>query len=156
LEQSIKIRQFISSDMEKIEEIEKDCVSYVTPFSFLSLYYEIIPECFLVAEADGKVVGYVISNLRKTREVNEEGHILSIAVDPSYRRRKIGNTLINQIINVFKNKGVKRLSLEVKANNIAAQKFYLSLGFEEVQVLKRYYRMRGYTEDAVLMVKRIE
>lgn len=142
--------------MEKIEEIEKDCVSYVTPFSFLSLYYEIIPECFLVAEADGKVVGYVISNLRKTREVNEEGHILSIAVDPSYRRRKIGNTLINQIINVFKNKGVKRLSLEVKANNIAAQKFYLSLGFEEVQVLKRYYRMRGYTEDAVLMVKRIE
>ena len=156
MEQSIKIRQFISSDMEKIEEIEKDCVSYVTPFSFLSLYYEIIPECFLVAEADGKVVGYVISNLRKTREVNEEGHILSIAVDPSYRRRKIGNTLINQIINVFKNKGVKRLSLEVKANNIAAQKFYLSLGFEEVQVLKRYYRMRGYTEDAVLMVKRIE
>lgn len=155
MERSIRVRQFISSDMERIEEIEKSSSRYVTPSSLLSLYYEIIPECFLIAEVDGKVVGYIIANLRKSRDGKEEGHILAIAVDPAYRRRKIGVNLIKQIIDVFKDKGIERLSLEVKVNNMPARRFYLSLGFEEVCILKGYYRMRGYTEDAVLMVKNL-
>ena len=156
MEQPIKVRKFVSSDMERIEEIEKDCIRYMTPFSFLSLYYEIVPECSLVAEADRKVVGYITANLRKTRDKNTEGHILGIAVDQAHRRKGVGTELMKQIINVFRKKRVKQLSLEVKVNNTAARRFYSSGGFEEVCILKGYYRMRGYAEDAVFMAKRIE
>jgi len=129
---------------------------HLTPFSSLALHYEIVPEGFLVAEVDGKVVGYIIANLRKTQEGREEGHILAVAVDPAYRRRKVGTALMEQITGVFKDKGVDQLSLELKASNREARNFYLNLGFREVYVARHYYRMRGYTEDAAIMVKNLK
>jgi ribosomal-protein-alanine N-acetyltransferase len=126
----------------------------MTPLRQLALYYKIIPEGFLVAEVDGNVAGYIVANLRE-RQGNEEGHILSIAVDPAHRRRGLGTELIKEIVKVFQNKGIRLLSLEVKASNDDARKFYLNLGFEEIGILKRYYRGRGYTEDAIIMTKRI-
>ena len=142
--------------MGKIKVIEEASMRYVTPFSSLALHYEIVPEGFLVAEVDGEVVGYVIANLRKTQEGSEEGHILAVAVDPAYRRRRVGTALMEQIKGVFKDRGVDQLSLEVKESNREARNFYLNLGFREVCVAKHYYRMRGYTEDAVIMVKKIK
>ena len=141
--------------MGRIKAIEEASMRYLTPFSSLAFHYEIVPEGFLVAEADGQVVGYIIANLRKTQEGKEEGHILAVAVDPAYRRRKIGTALMEQITGVFKGKGVDQLSLEVKASNREARNFYLNLGFTESHVAKHYYHMRGYTEDAVIMVKKI-
>jgi len=141
--------------MGRIKAIEEASMRYLTPFSSLALHYEIVPEGFLVAEIDGEVVGYIIANLRKTQEESEEGHILAVAVDPAYRRRKVGTALVEQITGVFKGKGVDQLSLEVKGSNMEARNFYLNLGFREVCVAKHYYRMRGYTEDAVIMTKNI-
>jgi ribosomal-protein-alanine N-acetyltransferase len=152
MDTSVKIRQFSSADAEWVKEIEDASIQYVTPVSKLSLYYKIIPEGFLVAEVDGNVVGYIVANLRE-RQGKEEGHILSIAVDPAHRRGGLGTELIKEIIKVFQDKGIRLLSLEVKTSNDDARRFYLNLGFEEAGILKRYYRGRGYTEDAVIMIK---
>jgi len=154
MDASIKIRQFSSADAERVKEIENAAIQYVTPLRQLALYYKIIPEGFLVAEVDGNVVGYIVANLRE-QQGKEEGHILSIAVDSAYRRRGLGTELIKEIVKVFQNNGIRLLSLEVKASNDDARKFYLNLDFEEAGILKRYYRGRGYTEDAVVMTKRI-
>ncbi len=142
--------------MGRIKAIEEASKEYLTPFSSLVLHYEIAPEGFLIAEIDGEVVGYIIANLRKTQEGIEEGHILAVAVDPAYRRKKVGTALIEQITELFKGKGVDQLSLEVKASNKEAQNFYLNLGFRESHVAKHYYRMRGYTEDAAIMIKNLK
>jgi len=156
LESTIRVRQFAPRDIGRIKVIEQASMRHLTPFSSLALHYEIVPEGFLVAEVDGEVVGYIITNLRKTQKGNEVGHILAVAVDPAYRRRKVGTALMEQITGVFKGKGVDQLCLEVKASNREARNFHLNLGFKEICVVKRYYRMRGYTEDAVMMVKKIK
>jgi len=154
-EQSIRIRQFMPNDMEAIEEIEKTSIRYITPLSFLVTYYEVNPAFFLVAEVHRKVVGYAIANLRKTDDGKEEGHLLGIVVDPAYRRRRVGFNLIRHLINLLKDQNIERLSMEVKVNNFGGRKFYSLLGFKESCILKRYYRMRGYSEDAVLMTREL-
>jgi len=103
----------------------------------------------LVAEIEGETVGYVIGNMVD----GSEGHILAVAVAPEHRRRGVGTALLNAAIAVLKDKGAKRIRLESKLNNTHARKFYSSLGFKEVRVAKGYYRMRGSTEDAMIMLK---
>lgn len=152
---TIRVRPFVQGDMERVKEIEGASMRYLTPLSSLSIHYEIVPEGFLVAEVKNRVVGFIIANIRCTQDGRKEVHILSIAVDPMYRRQGIGAALIRNAIKVFKVSGVSRIGLEVNVKNTDARRFYTRLGFKEAHIIRRYYRMRGYSEDAVAMVKDI-
>lgn len=155
MQDSIIIREFVESDMERVKQIETASLRELTPLSSIQLFYEIPKEGFIVAEDGGKVVGFLVANVRSPLEGELEGHILSIAVDPEYRRRGIGACLVTGIINTLKNKGVRKVALEVKLKNHGAREFYRLLGFKESHVVKHYYRMRGYTEDALVMSKEL-
>jgi len=104
-----------------------------------------------VAEIEGETVGYVIGNMVD----GSEGHILAVAVAPEHRRRGVGTALLNAMIAALKDNGAKRVRLELKLSNINARRFYSSLGFKEHRVIEGYYKMRGYTEDAMIMFKDI-
>ncbi|MCS4542308.1 MAG: ribosomal protein S18-alanine N-acetyltransferase [Euryarchaeota archaeon] len=134
-------------DRDSILEIEKASIDHLTPLSLLSRYYGITPSGFLVAEIDGLVVGYVVGIIGTIRWKGE-GYILAIAVDPSYRKKGIGTVLMTNIINRLKSRGAKRVYLEVKASNSAAQYFYSKLGFKEIGVEKGHY---PDGEDALVM-----
>lgn len=147
----IKVRRFIPADSKSVSEIEEASSKYLTPMLQLSRFYEIITEGFLVAEIENKVVGYVIGNL-----IDEsEGHILAIATAPKYRRRGVGTALLHAVVAALKDKGAKKVRLELKLNNTDARKFYSGLGFKELQIARNYYEMRGYTEDALIMAKEV-
>ncbi|MCP8313680.1 MAG: ribosomal protein S18-alanine N-acetyltransferase [archaeon] len=150
----IVVRQFLSSDIKRVMEIERASIKEITPLSHLSRYYEIPPWGFIVAEIDGIVIGYIVTNIK---DVNgrKEGHVLAIAVDPAYSRKGVGTQLLSNMEKILKDMGIDEIGLEVKVSNINARRFYKHLGFKESRILKGYYRMRGYTEDAVLMVKRL-
>ncbi len=66
--------------------------------------------------------------------------IISIAVDPKYRRLGMGKKLINYIIRKSKRMKLKNIALEVKTINGKAIKFYEKIGFKTVKILKRYYK----------------
>lgn len=152
MERPIKIRRFTADDVRRLKEIEKAYIKFLTPLSSLLYFYEVIPEGFLVAEIDRKVIGYVIGNMQS----DLEGHILAIAVDPNHKRQGVGTKLIRGIVDVLKEKGATRVRIELKLYNTDAKGFYSTLGFKESHVAKGYYRMRGYTEDALVMIKNLE
>lgn len=147
----IKIKRYSPSDMPQLKEIENSSLRFVTPVSLLSRFYEIIPEGFLVAEINGKIAGYIIGNMQN----DSEGHILAIAVDPRHRKRGIGTALIKAISNVLKKQGANKVRVELKLYNTGAKDFYSNFGFEKSAIIKGYYRMRGYTEDALIMTKNL-
>ena len=72
--------------------------------------------------------------------------ILSIVVDPVYRKRGIATNLIKFLISNYCYQE-KTLTLEVNTNNIAGVKLYEKLGFKIVNTRKKYYK----DEDAYLM-----
>lgn len=84
----------------------------------------------LVADCEGKVVGAVW-----VRIMNDYGHIddqtpsLSIALYKEYRNKGIGSHLMNEMTELLRKKGYKRVSLSVQKANRAVH-LYLKLRFK--------------------------
>lgn len=85
------------------------------------------------------------------RIVLDEAEIITIGVNPEMRRKGIASAMIGIIEKTIKNQGVKKIFLEVAANNIPGQKLYENHGFNQVGLRPKYYD--GI--DAILMSKDI-
>ena len=83
------------------------------------------------------------------RTVADEAEIITIGVNPEMRRNGIASAMIGIIEKNIKNQGVKKIFLEVAANNIPAQKLYENLGYKTVGLRPKYYD----GVDAILMSK---
>src|SRR5208283_2096251 len=70
---------------------------------------------------------------------NEIGEIDSIAVDETLRHLGIGQRLMEIILNIFKERGIKICSLEVSTTNEAAIFFHKNIGFKIEKTLENYY-----------------
>ena len=81
----------------------------------------------------------------------DEAEIITIGVNPDFRRQGIATAMVGIIEKTLKNQGVKKIFLEVASNNIAAQKLYENSGFVRVGLRPRYYD----GVDAILMSKNI-
>jgi [ribosomal protein S18]-alanine N-acetyltransferase len=99
---------------------------------------------FLVAELDGRVVGYTIG-----RVAADEGEILNVGVHPESRRRGIARALVRTLLDALGAAGARQVYLEVRESNAAARQLYAALGFGEVGRRARYYRRP--VEDAVIL-----
>ena len=81
----------------------------------------------------------------------DEAEIITIGVNPDFRRQGIAAAMVGIIEKTLKNQGVKKIFLEVASNNIAAQKLYENSGFVRVGLRPKYYD----GVDAILMSKNI-
>src|SRR5262249_52492741 len=96
---------------------------------------------FLVAEVDGRVVGFLAG-----RAIDDcESEIFNLAVVPEFRRRGAAGDLLQSSLGAAK----PVIFLEVRESNRAARALYKSLGFQEVGVRKQYYER--YPESAIVM-----
>jgi len=142
--QEITIRTVSREDLERVYDIEKESFKDPYPLAFISFLYDTDQKTFLVAEKDGTVVGYIIASAE-----NNKGHIISIAIHPSERRKEIGRALMGEILKILKEIGVTTVILEVRKSNIEAQKLYEFLGFKYSHDLDKYY----CDEDALVYFK---
>jgi len=94
-----------------------------------------------VAESKGRVVGFLVT--RATAP--DEGEILNIAVEPSFRRAGIGRILMETLL-----AGDRRIwFLEVRESNDAAINLYKTLGFLPTGRRENYYHKPD--EAAIVM-----
>lgn len=78
----------------------------------------------------------------------DEAHILTIAVQPSWRGRGIGAWLLLRMCQEARGAGARTVSLEVRPSNRAALALYQGLGFRQVGRRRRYYPDK---EDALIL-----
>lgn len=139
------IRQADIEDADAIYEIEKLC--FPDPWSREALYAEFAenPRAFyVVAEIEGEAVGYA-----GLWWVEDEGHIINVAVKPGFRNRRIGSQIIETMLDHTVRQGIRHHTLEVRMGNIAARALYEKYGFAVEGVRKGYYQV-GH-EDALIM-----
>jgi ribosomal-protein-alanine N-acetyltransferase len=137
------IREFRRQDINRVLEIEEASFKDPYPVSILLDIYN-IGAGFLVAEHDNIIVGYIIFWIR----FQDEGHIISIAVDEHYHRKDVGSKLVQTALKIFKRYNITQIKLEVRVSNTGAIEFYKNQGFTQKEVVKNYYED---LEDAVLM-----
>ena len=73
----------------------------------------------------------------------DEAEILSIGVAPEFQRRGLGRRLVEGLARAVKRAEVKRLFLEVAADNDAAFALYRGLGFTAVGLRRGYYERKA-------------
>jgi [ribosomal protein S18]-alanine N-acetyltransferase len=93
-----------------------------------------------VAAREGEtLIGYGgISRLGRTPPFEFEIH--TIGVDPKHQGRGIGRRMLDALLDIAADSVVH---LEVRTDNEAAIALYRSVGFAEVGLRKRYYRVSG-------------
>ena len=79
----------------------------------------------------------------------DEGHITNVAVDPRYRRQHIASAMIEIMLEVTGESGIKRHTLEVRTGNDKAIALYKKHGFDITAVRPGYYEDNG--ENAFIM-----
>lgn len=99
---------------------------------------------YLVARVGPAVVGYAGLML-----VLEDGHVNTLAVDPTWHRHKVGTRLLLALARAAVSNGARNLTLEVRASNEAAQALYRRFGFAPAGVRRGYYVETN--EDAIVM-----
>ena len=139
------VRRMTLEDIQAV--VELDQISFSLPWPERSFRFELTDNpasrCW-VAEADGRVVGMVVTWL-----FVDEAHIATIATHPEYRRQGIARKLLTYTLQSAIREGARSSFLEVRASNLPAQEMYRKFGYVEVGRRKRYYRDND--EDAILM-----
>jgi ribosomal-protein-alanine N-acetyltransferase len=92
----------------------------------------------LIARENDEIVGFIIGMLSMEDNMLV-GHVLTIDVALSYRRKGVGIKLLHEIEKIFKNKQARVCRLEVREDNIAALSLYQKLGYKKVAKLEYYY-----------------
>jgi len=92
----------------------------------------------LVAKENGNIIGFIIGAL-SMEDGNIVGHVLTIDVSPSHRRKGVGLKLLQEMEKIFRDRGAKVCHLEVREDNVAAISLYRKLGYRKVGMLKHYY-----------------
>lgn len=140
------IRRMTLADVDQVVAIE--AATFAMPWSKESFQQELtrnVAARYLVAELDGKVIGYAGAWV-----ILDESHITNIAISEAYRGHGYGRKLTEALMQYLSNLGAAYATLEVRRSNERAQNLYKSLGYIGVGWRKRYYE--DNREDALLMV----
>jgi ribosomal protein S18 acetylase RimI-like enzyme len=140
----VRIRACLPDDiagviaLERLWEREEIAYGDFNPTSreaYVSIL-ERFPAYFLVAESNGRLVGYIHASVQRDNPVEvipaEEPYVAieDIYVQPDYRDRDIGGALLERIIEIAQREGIERFAVGTLSKETdRILKFYRSHGF---------------------------
>lgn len=144
----VVMRPMDSQDVSAVVGLERQ--AFATPWNaetFDSLLTRDNVE-MMVMERAQVVVGYGVLWC-----IHDHGELANIAVDESLRGRGLGSRLLDALLAVAVDRGVRNLYLEVRESNERASKLYARRGFQEVGRRRDYYE--SPKEDARVLMRRL-
>ena len=89
------------------------------------------PDYCFVAEADGKIVGFVLATTiqKEGTAWNTYGYLSWIGVDKDFQRTNLGLRLYRRLEDKMKEDGARMIICDTEANNKGAISFFKTLGF---------------------------
>jgi len=85
-----------------------------------------------------------------------EAHLLNLSVASRRQRSGHGKTLLAEAASLARGLGARRLFLEVRPSNLAAQSLYIRFGFRKIAVRRGYYPANPGREDALVLTLPLE
>ncbi|HNQ78601.1 MAG TPA: ribosomal protein S18-alanine N-acetyltransferase [Acidobacteriota bacterium] len=138
-------REMEKKDIPEVDAIERG--SFRNPWPTEALLFELEENAFcnsFVVEVGGRVAAYAFLWV-----VDEDSHLVNIAVDGKMRRAGLGGFFLRRLIMFAGECAAKRMRLEVRAGNEEAVSLYLKFGFRVTGREKSYY---SDGEDALVML----
>ncbi len=157
MEPPFVLRKSTVEDLEQVMNI--NLVSLPENYSsfFFADVYAHFPDTFIVADLDGKIVGYIMCRIESgfsNFHLTKKGHVISLAVLPEYRNKGVGYAILTEAMKIMATSyGAKECFLEVRVSNTAAINLYKKAGLKTEKTLKNYY---ADGENAYIMSKKLE
>jgi ribosomal-protein-alanine N-acetyltransferase len=144
----VKIRLATPEDVPHLIELDRasGTAAHWTAAQYQDLFRSdsASPRLLLLAEEpDESVVGFLVA-----RHVTPEWELENIVVSSPERRKGIGSTLLQALLDTVRQACSEAVLLEVRESNECARSFYSRAGFQQSGRRKAYYS--NPLEDAVL------
>lgn len=142
----INILPMQKSEVDEVLKIEEQAYGehHWSKDSFYGELSNKLAHYYSAFDLQGNLIGYA-----GFWGIIEEAHITTIAVKQEFLRKKVGEALLNKIIQDCYEKEIKYITLEVRVSNIPAIKLYEKYGFKSLGTRKGYYQNNN--EDALIM-----
>ncbi len=96
---------------------------------------------FIAFDPKGKPVGFIGTDTNWVKNGKVIGEIHELVVSPQMKGKGLGRALIEEALNYFRQKGLKKSGLWVGEHNSIAQKLYVDCGYREVGRKGKWIRM---------------
>jgi len=110
---------------------------------------------YLVAEVDGKVVGFASATQFRTRPAYRFTVESSVYVKSDMTRRRIGARLLEDLVERCRAAGYKQVVAAIGGVNPASESLHARMGFRSVGTLRGVGYKMGEWHDLLLMQKEI-
>jgi GNAT superfamily N-acetyltransferase len=143
--EQVRIRACTPNDIDSVVALERQWeqeeIAYgdfnpMTRTAYVAIL-ERFPAYFLVAESDGRLIGYIHASVQRDNPVEiipaEEPYVAieDIYVQPGFRDRDIGGALLERIFEVAQQEGIQR--------------FIVGTLSKETDRILTFYRRHGFT-----------
>jgi len=129
----LEFSQASSLDATELDMLDREIFGNKNYSNYREILRSDVASVF-VAKYGESIAGYIYLSC-----AGDEGEIYHIGVREKFRRRNIAIKLIQFSFEKLKTKGIKKIFLEVKSENIAAIRLYEKVGFMQYNLRRNYY-----------------
>jgi len=153
--QLVSFKKSVSAESKFLLTCPDEVEDLIDQRRMITLYLSDSRRIFLVAEYDGQIVGIITLSGSSRRRIMHKGE-LGISVRKQFWGKGIGSALMEEALQIAKEKGFKKIQLEVMSNNHRAISIYKKFGFEVEGVKKKAVLIDNEYIDLVMMGKWLE
>ena len=147
----LQIREYIPGDAASIIRLHAQSEESFEELDLTEEFIDYIARrgdfCFHVATLDGSLIGFCGVLYYPSMGRSEIG---PIAVDSKHRRAEAGKEMFDAAETYLKERNIRRVTAKVKALNLGAIGFFISMGFVQEGFFREYTRKK---EDVIQFVK---
>lgn len=135
----VRIRMLEDTDLGDITSLDEKLGGGYRPEVWekrIGYYLRRDPEALVVAEADGKVVGFMLGEVRSGEFGLEEptGWVEVLGVDPDFRGQAVGRRMAEHMLQHFRQRGAATVRTLVDESMGDIGEFFTRLGFEPARI----------------------
>lgn len=124
-------------ELEILHKIELSCFGVELSWDLEGLAEALDCGDYVIAEADGEVVGFIVGDIEDTGP-----NIVTIDIHQDWRGKGLGTQLMEIMEKKYKDMGYTSITLQVRVNN-PARYLYLRRGYTTQKLLSFYYQDGG-------------
>lgn len=128
------IRNAIPSDLDTVIDLDHASSMESKPVYWQGIFSNYVvaerkDRLFLVAESDGKVIGFIVGEIRAWEFGSPPcGWVITLAVSPDAREMSIGRCMFDELAARLKQAGVSTVRTMVDLDNKLTLSFFRSMG----------------------------